>query len=45
MIRPNPYDKFIALGLATAASIALAIAIGVPSWSVAPLMAAAGFTS
>ncbi len=41
----DAHDKFIALGLATAASIALAIAIGVPSWSVAPLMAAAGFGS
>jgi FSR family fosmidomycin resistance protein-like MFS transporter len=41
----DTHDRFIAIGLASAAIIAVAIAIGVPSWSVAPLMAAGGFSS
>ncbi len=39
------HDRYIAAGLATAALVALAIAIGVPSLSVAPLMAVGGFGS
>jgi FSR family fosmidomycin resistance protein-like MFS transporter len=41
----DTHDRFIAIGLAAAATIALAIAVGVPSWSVLPLMAAGGFSS
>jgi len=41
----DAHDRVIAAGLATAAAIALTIAIGVPSWSVVPLMAVAGFCS
>lgn len=39
------HDRFIAVGLTSAALIALAIASGMPSWSVVPLMAAGGFSS
>lgn len=41
----DTHDRIIAFGLAAAALIALAIGIGVPLWSVAPLMAGAGFCS
>ncbi len=41
----DAHDRFIAAGLATAALIALAIATGVPSWSIVPLMAVGGFGS
>jgi MFS family permease len=41
----DTHDRIIAIGLAAAALIALAIGIGVPLWSVVPLMAAAGFSS
>jgi MFS transporter, FSR family, fosmidomycin resistance protein len=41
----DTHDQIIAIGLAAAALIALAIGIGVPLWSVVPLMAAAGFSS
>jgi MFS transporter, FSR family, fosmidomycin resistance protein len=41
----DAHDRFIAAGLAIAALIALAIATGVPSWSILPLMAVGGFGS
>jgi FSR family fosmidomycin resistance protein-like MFS transporter len=44
--RGDAHDRYIAIGLATAALFALLIASGaVPAWSIVPLMAAMGFCS
>ena len=41
----DAHDRYIAIGLASAALIAIALAFGVPAWGVLPLMAASGFSS